>query len=209
VSRCWDAATTSRALVLAGGGIAGIGWETGILLGIADESPLAARALLDSDVLVGTSAGSTVAAQLASGLDLETLFAGQTASSSAEIDPGAISEDTIAQFVSAVFEPGAITQKRQRIGAIAAAATTVPEDVRRTVIAQRLPSEDWPARALRLTAIDVVTGELVAFDATSGVPLVDAVAASCSVPGAWPPVTIDGRRFMDGGVGSSVNITFR
>jgi NTE family protein len=209
VSRYWDAATTSRALVLAGGGIAGIGWETGILLGIADESPLAARALLDSDVLVGTSAGSTVAAQLASGLDLETLFAGQTASSSAEIDPGAISEDTIAQFVSAVFEPGAITQKRQRIGAIAAAATTVPEDVRRTVIAQRLPSEDWPARALRLTAIDVVTGELVAFDATSGVPLVDAVAASCSVPGAWPPVTIDGRRFMDGGVGSSVNITFR
>src|SRR5205807_4636176 len=55
------AVTTKRALVLAGGGLAGIAWETGILRGIADESPESAKALLDADVLVGTSAGSTVA----------------------------------------------------------------------------------------------------------------------------------------------------
>lgn len=59
--------TTRRALVLAGGGLAGIAWETGVLRGIADESPAAARLLLDSDVLVGTSAGATVAAQISSG----------------------------------------------------------------------------------------------------------------------------------------------
>ncbi len=59
--------TSKRALVLAGGGIAGIAWETGILQGIADESPEAADALLAVDVLVGTSAGSTVSAQLGSG----------------------------------------------------------------------------------------------------------------------------------------------
>ncbi|HEX9832689.1 MAG TPA: patatin-like phospholipase family protein, partial [Mycobacterium sp.] len=51
------------------------------------------------------------------------------------------------------------------------------------------------------------TGELVAFDWTSGVSLIDAVAASCAVPGAWPPVTIGDRRYMDGGVGSTVNMT--
>ena len=44
-------------LVLAGGGLAGIAWETGILCGIADEAPAAADALLAADVLLGTSAG--------------------------------------------------------------------------------------------------------------------------------------------------------
>ena len=57
--------------MLAGGGLAGIAWETGILRGIEDESPETARALLDSDVLIGTSAGSAVAAQLGSGLSLD------------------------------------------------------------------------------------------------------------------------------------------
>jgi NTE family protein len=78
--------------------------------------------------------------------------------------------------------------------------------VRRAVIAQRLPSHEWPERALRITAIDVATGELVVFDRDGGVGLVDAVAASCAVPGAWPPVTIGRRRYMDGGVASSVNL---
>ena len=83
---------------------------------------------------------------------------------------------------------------------------TVSEAVRRDVIAQRLPSHDWPDRDLRITAIDIGTGELVAFDRKSGVELVDAVAASCAVPGAWPPVTIGERRYMDGGVGSTMNL---
>jgi NTE family protein len=74
------------------------------------------------------------------------------------------------------------------------------------VIAQRLPSHDWPDRMLRISAIDTATGELVTFDRDSGVGLVDAVAASCAVPGVWPPVTIGDRRYMDGGVGSSVNM---
>jgi NTE family protein len=60
---------------------------------------------------------------------------------------------------------------------------------------------------LRLTAIDTATGELFVFDNESGVELVEAVAASCAVPGAWPPVTIAGRRYMDGGVGSAVNLS--
>ena len=77
--------------------------------------------------------------------------------------------------------------------------------MRRRVIEHRLPSHDWPERDLRITAIDVATGELVVFDSSSGVALVDAVAASCAVPGTWPPVTIGERRYMDGGVGSSVN----
>jgi NTE family protein len=199
--------TSKRALVLAGGGLAGIAWETGLLRGIADESAAAARALLQSDVLVGTSAGSAVAAQIGSGLDLDELFARQIAQTSPEIDPGVDVETITGLFVSAMMEPNTSTaEKLQSIGAVALATETVPEPVRREVIAHRLPSHDWPDRVLRITAIDTATGELVAFDKGSGVVLVDAVAASCAVPGAWPPVTIGDRRYMDGGVGSSVNL---
>jgi NTE family protein len=199
--------TTKRALVLAGGGIAGIAWETGILRGIADESPATAGALLESDVLVGTSAGSTVAAQLSGGLGLERLFDRQTAPSSAELNPG-VGIDEIARLFLTAMSRSDTTKaaKLQKIGAVALLTETVSESVRREVIAQRLQSHEWPDRVLRISAIDTATGDLVAFDRTSGVDLVDAVAASCAVPGVWPPVTIGGRRYMDGGVGSTVNL---
>ncbi|WP_201407031.1 patatin-like phospholipase family protein [Mycobacterium paraintracellulare] len=203
--------TNKRALVLAGGGIAGIAWETGVLRGIADESPAAARLLIESDVLVGTSAGSAVAAQLGSGHTLDELFDRQVAESSAEIDSG-VDVDTITElFLTALAAPyeeplDKTRQQMQRIGAVALATETVAAPVRRQVIAQRLPSHEWPERAVRLTAIDVATGELTVFDRESGVDLVDAVAASCAVPGAWPPVSIADRHYMDGGVASSVNL---
>jgi NTE family protein len=194
-------------LVLAGGGLAGIGWETGILRGIADERPETAKALLDLDVLVGTSAGSTVAAQLGSGLALDVLFDRQTTASSTELDPAVGIDEITELFVTAMLTPNTTTaEKLQKIGAVALSTQTVTEAVRRNVIAQRLPSHDWPDRVLRISAIDTATGELVAFDRNSGVGLVDAVAASCAVPGVWPPVTIGEHRYMDGGVGSSVNM---
>ena len=199
--------TSKRALVLAGGGLAGIAWETGILRGIEDESVETARTLLDSDVLLGTSAGSAVAAQLGSGLSLDELYERQIAGESKEINPGVDIDDITALFLEALSDPGAtMVQKLQRIGAVARSTAAVSETVRREVIAQRLPSHAWPDRELRITAIDIGTGELVGFDNASGVDLVDAVAASCAVPGAWPPVTIGERRYMDGGVGSTMNL---
>jgi NTE family protein len=199
--------TTKRALVLGGGGVAGIAWETGILQGIADESPATARALLDSDVLVGTSAGSAVVAQIGSGLSLADLFARQVGGESAEIDPGVGVDAVTDLFLAALSQPDAtVRQKRQRIGAVALATETVAEPVRSAVIAQRLPAHAWPDRVLRVNAIDITTGELVVFDRDSGAALVDAVAASCAVPGAWPPVTIGDRRYMDGGIGSTINL---
>ena len=199
--------TSKRALVLAGGGIAGIAWETGILQGIADESPETAEALLAADVLVGTSAGSTVSAQIGSGLPLEALFERQVGVQSAELDPG-VSIDTVTElFVKAVLTPNTTkAQKLQQIGAVALSAATVDPAVRRKVIEARLPSHDWPSRMLRISAVDIDTGELVTLDRDSGVSLVDAVEASCAVPAVWPIVTIGGRRFMDGGIGSAVNM---
>ncbi len=193
--------------MLAGGGLAGIAWETGVLRGIADESPATAKALLDSDVLVGTSAGSTVAAQLSSGLGLDALFDRQAAATSSELNPNVAIEEVTELFLTAMMQPNTTkAEKLQKIGAVALSTETVSEQVRREVIAQRLPSHDWPDRVLRISAIDTATGELVSFDRSSGVSLVDAVAASCAVPGVWPPVTIGDRRYMDGGVASTVNL---
>jgi NTE family protein len=84
-------------------------------------------------------------------------------------------------------------------------ASTVSEAERRQVIASRLPISEWPERDLRITAVDAESGEFVVFDRDSGVSLVDAVGASCAVPGVWPPVTIDGRRYIDGGMRSPAN----
>jgi predicted acylesterase/phospholipase RssA len=82
----------------------------------------------------------------------------------------------------------------------------VSQAERRAVIERRLPSRDWPhQRRLLITAVDAETGEAVVFTRDSGVSLVDAVAASCAVPVVWPPVTIDGHRYIDGGVRSVAN----
>ncbi len=194
-----------RGLILAGGGLAGIAWETGVLAGIADASPDTAAAVLAADVLLGTSAGSAVAAQVSSGTALDDLYARQIAEETHEIASGVDIDEVAELFVAALGESGSVESRMRRIGAIAVAAQTVPEAVRRQVIAHRLPAQHWPDRDLRITAVDVATGELAVFTPTSGVPLVDAVAASCAVPGAWPPVTIGARRYMDGGVRSAVN----
>jgi NTE family protein len=197
---------TKRALVLAGGGVAGIAWEIGVLRGIADASPATAHALRESDVLVGTSAGSTVAAQLISRLSLDELFDRQIEASSNELNPNVGIEAITELFLTAMTQPGSKAEKLQRIGSVALSTETVSEIVRRQVIEHRLPEHDWPQRILRISAIDTATGELVTLDRNSGVNLVDAVAASCAVPGVWPPVTIGGHRYMDGGVGSTVNL---
>jgi NTE family protein len=197
----------SLALVLGGGGVAGVAWETGLLLGIQDEAPDAADRLLQADVVLGTSAGAMVGAQLGSGVGLADLYARQlsfrTDEAPAPIDVTAL----MRVFEAAATDTNSpITQRIQKVGRQVLLEPTVAEDVRTAMISAQLPSYTWPDRPLKITAIDVQTGELTVFDDSSGVRLTDAVAASCAVPAVWPPVTIGERRFMDGGIGSSANV---
>jgi NTE family protein len=197
---------TSEALVLAGGGVAGIAWETGVLLGLTESDPRIASWLHDERTrYLGTSAGSTVAAQLAGGTPLQELFDAQLRGAAAEI---AVSID-LREFggMMARAAAGATSPEdaRRRIGEIALASETPAPVARRAVIESRLPSHEWPEREIRVTAVDTATGELVVFDRSSGVSLVDAVAASCAVPGIWPPVEIRGAFFMDGGMRTTAN----
>jgi NTE family protein len=192
-----------NALVLGGGGVAGIAWMTGLLAGLAD----AGQDVAGADLVIGTSAGAVVAAQLGSDLPLDDLYARQAdpALQSAEIPANIDMENFSAEF--AAFMTGASSPEDllRAAGAFALAAKTVPEAARWAVVASRLPSHDWPRRSIRLVAVDCENGETAVFDAASKVGLVDAVAASCAVPGVWPPVTIGGRRFMDGGTRSMDN----
>jgi NTE family protein len=192
---------TGRALVLGGGGVTGIAWELGILAGLAE----AGLDLSGADLIVGTSAGSVVGAQVASGLPLEDLYDRQIAGYGTEI-PGRMAPTTMLRFGWTLVRSRDPEQARARIGRLALAARTVTEAERRAVIESRLPMHEWPEQRLLITAVEAGSGEFRVFDRDSGVSLVDAVGASCAVPGVWPPVTIDGRRWIDGGIRSGANV---
>ncbi|MDI2129883.1 patatin-like phospholipase family protein [Yinghuangia seranimata] len=191
----------SYTLVLGGGGVAGIAWMTGVLAGLAD----AGQDVTDADLLIGTSAGANVAAQLGSGLSLDELYARQTEPGlqAAEIMVDLDLETFGARLGAALAGAADAVGARAAVGRFALDTDTVAEPVRRAVVESRLPSHEWPDRALKVVAVDAETGEPRVFDRTSGVPLVDAVTASCAVPGVWPPATVDGRRYVDGGVRSN------
>jgi NTE family protein len=194
-----------RALVLAGGGVAGIGWELGVLRGIQDSDPDLLASVAAAEVVVGTSAGSAVAAQITSGTPLEELYAAQLIEASGEIDVDLDLDELMERFGTAAAGATSGQELRQRIGALALETETVSEAVRHAVIEARLPRPSWPDRMVLLPAVDASSGDPVIFTRDSGVELADAVAASCAVPGVWPPVTIDGHRYMDGGIRSATN----
>ena len=189
------------ALVLGGGGITGIAWELGILHGLAE----AGIDLAEADMVVGTSAGSVVGAQLGSGLSLADLYASQLEPADAELG-GRLSRIAALKLLPPYVLPGSGRDKLARVGRVARAAHAPGSIDREGVIRSRLPVHDWPARDLRITAVDTESGEFTVFTRDSGVDLVSAVAASCAVPTVWPPVEIAGRTYMDGGMRSTANV---
>jgi NTE family protein len=193
------------ALVLGGGGITGIAWEIGVLTGLAD----AGVDLTTADLVVGTSAGSVVGAQVTCGAELPFLYERQLEPPSQE-KVARMTRAGLARYGWALLRSRRSEEAfRRRVGALALAAEraglTPSEEERLEVIGSRLVSHEWPSRSLVITAVDADTGEFSAFDRDSGVPLLKAVSASCAVPGVYPPVTIGGRRYVDGGMRSAAN----
>ncbi|MFJ6690522.1 patatin-like phospholipase family protein [Streptomyces sp. NPDC091294] len=191
----------SRALVLGGGGVTGIAWEVGVLAGLSSRGIDWSKAAS----VIGTSAGSFVGTAVASGYDLERLFATQLVPDENEVAVTA-SESTMAAWWEALAEGGDDPRKvGVAMGRIAKAnPEPVPAATRRRVVASRLVTTDWPA-GLKVTAIDADTGKLHVFDQHSGVPLIHAVSASGAVPGVWPIEHFLGCSWMDGGMVSTTN----
>ncbi|MFJ8855005.1 patatin-like phospholipase family protein [Streptomyces sp. NPDC102437] len=193
---------TDTALVLGAGGVTGSAWETGILHGLAK----AGVDLFAADVIIGSSAGAVVGAQLASGLlGLPELYELQLADPQ-DMTGGRLGPLMLLRYAGAVLSARTPEAYGRKLGRIAQDARPgITEEQRREAIASRLLSPEWPGRPLLVTAVDATTGELHTFDRDGGVSLVDAVTASCAVPGVWPVTRIQGRTWIDGGVHSTAN----
>jgi NTE family protein len=187
-------------LVLGGGGITGAAWEIGMIAGLKE----AGVDLTTADLVIGTSAGAVVGAQILSGVPIEELYERQLRPPTGEVAIR-FGFGNLGRFAALMLLPGDERGVRARVGRAALRARTMSEAARKAIIAGRLPTHEWPERDLRITAVDALTGELVVFQRDSGVELVDAVAASSAVPMVYPAITITGRRYVDGGIRSIAN----
>jgi NTE family protein len=196
----------SRALVLGGGGAAGNAWLIGVIAGLF-EAGLDART---ADLIIGTSAGATAAAQI-TGASPTTLLADIL---DAPPSPAGVSlarpvgvslarpvcADSLREFTDLIAQSSDLADMRRRLGARGVALSAAAEGTVHArwhdIVATRLPSADWPDQLIRLTVVDAETGEPVELDRESGVPLVDAVAASTSNAHAY---RIGERSYLDGG----------
>ena len=202
-------AARERALVLHGGGSAGNAWEIGVIAGLYD----AGLDVTDADLVIGTSAGSTAAAQITSGTQptelLATILAtapqrrtGPVGSDGGRVPMGPVADhmERTNRIIAAAEDAA---DMRRRMGAAALeldAGSDGSGPMRwRATVAARLPSEHWPERRMLVTAVDAHTGEPVVFDRHSGVDLVDAVAASTANGFGVPPYRIGDNRYIDGG----------
>jgi NTE family protein len=202
-------AAGERALVLGGGGSAGNAWEIGVIAGLFE----AGLDVTEAGLTIGTSAGSTAAAQVTSGVRPAELLAGILAAAPrppagpagsgrgrARIGPAPDHMDRTSAVIGAAEDAA---DMRRRMGAAAletdAASHSSVQTQWRAVVAARLPSQHWPQRPLLIPAVDAHTGAPVVFDRHSGVDLVDAVAASTSSGFGIPPYSIGGHRYINGG----------
>jgi NTE family protein len=194
-----------RALVLGGGGSAGNAWLIGVIAGLFE----AGLDVTDADLIIGTSAGSTAAAQITSATPTELLAhilgaAPQPRTAPVESDGGRVAIGPAANHMektSRIIGAAAdAADMRRRMGAAAlemdSASDRAGQTRWRATVAARLPSQQWPQRPVFITAVDARTGEPAVFDRHSGVDLVDAVAASCASSFAY---SIGDNRYIDGG----------
>ena len=232
----------SRALVLGGGGLTGIAWETGVLVGLAESG----IDVTGWDAVIGTSAGAVVGARLlADGsptLLYDVLMADDPAARRRQIEavvgrmPIILAQASSrrglgwldATGVLAVMARSVIrTRDPRAVGAVPAIlrsraggadpaaalrawarlARTVPTPPSEWIAAwsdllRSVPG--WPA-GLVVTAVDIDARARVAFDASSGVALPTAIAASTAIGGLLPPIPAGAGTCLDGGTVSTTN----
>jgi NTE family protein len=200
--------SNKRALVLAGGGAAGNAWQLGLIAGLSDAGVDVTKA----DLIIGTSAGSTAAAQITSGTRPTELYAAILAVPAPQAGDAGPDRGRAANFSGPTYlewSDGIIgsaqdaSDMRRRMGASALemdASDGSSQTRWRDIVAARLPSQHWPQQRVLIAAVDAHTGEPVVFDRHSGIDLVDAVAASTSNGfGPFPPYRIGENRYINGG----------
>jgi NTE family protein len=203
------------AVVLGGGGAAGNAWLIGVVAGMAD----AGLDLTEADLVIGTSAGATAAAQIRGGTPVAALLSAITTPPSrtgsgrpAGPPPSTmprLPREQVFDRMRAINAASASSLELQRaMGAFGLESDEVlaPGAAQwRATVAARFTPHEWPDRPTTITVVDAHTGELIGLDRDSGVDLVDAVAASTALPGMVATVRAGGRNLVDGGVRSAEN----
>ncbi|SDZ33062.1 patatin-like phospholipase family protein [Herbiconiux ginsengi] len=200
-----SAPSRERALVLGGGSSAGNAWLIGVIAGLADSG----LDVTEADLMIGTSAGSTAAAQITSASParlyadiLSTPVPQRHAPVATNGSRGFVGspDDQLRRMTEIIAASADVVDMRRRQGAAALAKDVTSDGSEhgrwRSTVAARLPGQDWPEHRIAITAVDAHTGEPVVFDRDSGVDLADAVAASCAGGFAY---RIGARRYIDGG----------
>ena len=210
-------------LVLGAGGVLGAAWMTGALAGLADRLPCAAA---DVDLIVGTSAGSVLAAALRCRAPFEEMVAWQRGqatgllreSAALAAHDGPLPPLPRWRFGSVPLAWAALITP-YRVPPWVAASAWLPHGrgqhaalrslVTGLQVASGGPSSSWWADGRTwIAAVDYDSGQRVLFG-REGAPrasLPDAVVASCSIPGWYEPAVIGGRRYVDGGVRSMTSL---
>lgn len=193
----------TRTVVLGGGGTVGIAWQTGLLAGLRE----AGIDLSAASSIVGTSAGALVGALLSSGRDVTDALAILAAvGHKVDVDTMTAGSESFRNASSQAALAADPQQALRAIGAAVQQSTTALTEADYLDLLDTFNGAAWPA-GFRCTAVNTDTGEFVVWDEKSGVPLLPAVAASCVVPMLFPPVTINGVRYMDGGLLNHLNAT--
>ncbi len=216
-------------LVLGAGGVLGAAWMTGALVCLQDRLPVA---LGDADIIVGTSAGSVLAAALRCGASLDEMVAWQRGEVTGMLRDAAmlaagdralpplphLAIGSVPLAFAALLTP-------HRVPVWVGASAWLPRGRGRHVGMRSLvdtlhrrhnhrahpgePAPTWVDGDTWIAAVDYDTGQRVLFG-QPGAPaatLTDAVVASCSIPGWYEPALIGGRRYVDGGVRSVTSLS--
>jgi NTE family protein len=192
----------SRALVLGGGALLGRALHWGLIAGFLEEG----LDLRDADLILGTSAGAIMGARFALGEDPRLSPTPlDPPSASAPLPNANLALQQLTIPCAKATLSSAPEEEWKAIGAMALAADTVDENaaITRPTIAA-LNGRPWPGN-FRATAVNAFTGQPQLWGPSSGVPLDRAVASSSALPGVWPPITLDGGRYVDGAVRSMLN----
>ena len=210
------------ALVLGAGGVLGAAWMTGALASLADRLPCAAS---DVDLIVGTSAGSVLAAALRCRAPFEEMVAWQLGqargvlreSAALAAHDGPLPPLPRWRFGSVPLAWAALVTPH-RVPPWVAASAWLPHGRGQHVALRSLvtgmqaafggPPSSWADDRTWIAAVDYDTGQRVLFGREGAPPasLAEAVVASCSIPGWYEPAVIGGRRYVDGGVWSMTSL---
>lgn len=216
-------------LVLGAGGVLGAAWMAGVLPAVQERLPVP---LGEVDLVVGTSAGSVLAAALRCGITVDEMIAHQRgeavgALSGAGLDeagggpwppPPRLMVGSPRLALTSLLQPQRIhpwvgasawmLRGRGSHGALREMVSAVHRHAHGYPAARAGSPPGWVTGGETwIVAVDYGSGRRVFFGrpGAPAAPLPDAVVASCSIPGWYAPTVIGGRRYVDGGVRSSTS----